>query len=326
MPRAPVRRNAARALLAVLILLLAGCAGRGEGRRDRVLPEGAETFSLLGKPLFPPELGPEEREKRRANLERARAAYKRDPSDVDAIIWLGRRTAYLGRYRDAVTIFTGGIRRFPQEPRLYRHRGHRYITLRRFEDAIWDLDRAARLVEGQEDRVEPDGLPNARNEPRSTLQTNIGYHLGLARFLRAEYREAQTAYRECRRLAANDDMLVAVSHWLWMTQRRLGLPGEAEKTLVPIRADMDVIENHDYHRLLLLYKGEIEPEELLEQFLGQGGEIGGATIGFGLANWFRVTGERRRAEAILERIVAETPWPAFGHIAAEADLARRGGR
>src|SRR5215213_4686900 len=53
----------------------------------------------------------------------------------------------------------------PDDPRLYRHRGHRYITVRDLGPAILDFEKAARLIEGRPDEVESDGLPNSKNIP-----------------------------------------------------------------------------------------------------------------------------------------------------------------
>ena len=44
-----------------------------------------------------------------ADLAKAQADYDRDPSSADAAIWLGRRLAYLGRFPDAIDVFTHGI-------------------------------------------------------------------------------------------------------------------------------------------------------------------------------------------------------------------------
>ena len=118
-------------------------------------------------------------------LAKAKADYDRDPSSADNAIWLGRRLAYLGRFSEAIDTFTQGILKHPGDARLYRHRGHRYITLRKFDLAIRDLKRAADLIEGP-DQIEPDGQPNARNIPTSTLDSNIYYHLGLAHYLKGE--------------------------------------------------------------------------------------------------------------------------------------------
>ena len=47
-----------------------------------------------------------------------------------------------------------------------------------------------------------------------------------------------------------------------------------------------------------------------------------ATQGYGVGNYYLVTGEPDKAKAVFERIIAGPGWNAFGYIAAEADLAR----
>lgn len=285
------------------------------------LPDGVQAISFLGDTLRTLSLPPEVRADRERKLADARADYERDPTSADAIIWLGRRTAYLGEYRQAVEIFTEGMDRYPADPRLYRHRGHRYITLRLLNHAERDLEHAASLVSGRPDQVEPDGLPNARNVPTSTLQSNIWYHLGLARYLEGNLEGALEAYRECLVVSTNPDMLVATSHWLYMTLRRLGRDADAAEILVPIHAEMDVIENTSYHRLLLMYKGEIAPETLMAE-ADSGDALQNATLAYGIGNFHLYSGRKDDAGRIFRRIVAGAEWPAFGYIAAEADLSR----
>ena len=89
--------------------------------------------------------------------------------------------------------------------------------------------------------------------------------------------------------------------------------------LEPITADLDVIENHGYHRLLLMYKGELKSEDLLTPSDG-GDDIQSATVAYGVGNWFLLTDREAEAVALFEQIVAGPQWPAFGHIAAEAEL------
>lgn len=252
------------------------------------------------------------RQQREQELAVAHANYTKNPDDADALIWYGRRTAYLGRYREAIDIFTEGLRRHPRDARMLRHRGHRWITLRQFARAIDDLDRAASLIRGTGDQIEPDGLPNARNIPTSTLHSNIWYHLGLAHYLRGDFERALEAYRECLRVSKNPDGVVSASHWLYMIHRRMGNTEEAEKVLEPISTDMDVIENQAYHKLLLMYRGEIAPEELV-------GEAD-AAIQYGVGNWYLYSGQPELARLVFQRIVAERDPAAFGTIAAEAEL------
>lgn len=279
-----------------------------------------EATSLLGRPLVPAPQAEAVRQRNAAHLDAAKAAYDKDPASADAVIWLGRRTAYLSRFRDAIAIFAKGIDRHPGDARLLRHRGHRYITVRELDRAVADLSKAATLIKGRPDEVEPDGQPNARNIPTSTLNANIYYHLGLAHYLRGEFDRALDAYRECLSFSKNPDMLVATTHWLYMTLRRLDRVDEASKVLAPISPDMDVIENASYHRLLMLYKG-IESEDGL---MSSASGLDAVTIGYGVGNWHQYNGRRDRARHLFATIVDThaSQWPAFGYLAAEAEVAR----
>jgi len=148
-------------MLQLMLMVLALGAGMQESRTPAAT-------SLLGKPLFAPAMPLERSAVLEKDLAAAQAALDQDPASAEAIIWVGRRTAYLGRYRDAIGVFTTGIEKHPTDPRMLRHRGHRYITIRQFDKAIADLGKAATLVKDRPDEVEPDGQPNAKNIPTST--------------------------------------------------------------------------------------------------------------------------------------------------------------
>jgi tetratricopeptide (TPR) repeat protein len=303
-----------------LLVLIAPLTACKSGPANRTAVERPEAWSSSGTPLVRPALEAERRARLEADLASARAAYKADTQSEDAAIWPGRRLGYLGRFEDAVAAFSRGLEVHPDSYKLLRHRGHRYITLRRFDEAAADLSRAARLVEGVPDEIEPDGAPNRLNLPRSTSHSNIFYHLGLVHFLRGEFEAAERAYERCLEFSGNDDMLVATAHWLYMTRRRMGKEQEAAAILERIRPEMDIIENGAYHRLLLMYKGELGPEELLGA--PGGGAVDDSTVGFGVGNWYLSIGDRAKARRVFERVVSGPSWPAFGHIAAEAELAR----
>src|SRR5688500_18228842 len=208
-------------------------------------------------------LSPETRALYEKNLADAEAVHLDKPNAADSIIWLGRRVAYLGRYKDAVRIFSSGAVLHKNDARFYRHRGHRNITLRCFDDAIKDLETAARLVAGKQDAIEPDGLPNAKNIPTSTLQTNIYYHLGLSYYLKGDWRMAEANFMTSYRLATvakSADMRVASAHWFYMSAARYGARARrAADGLLrrEIRDNENIIENDDYYKLIKLYKGQL---------------------------------------------------------------------
>jgi tetratricopeptide (TPR) repeat protein len=287
------------------------------------VPAEAEAVSLFGAPLVPAAPSPEVRAALEARLADARAAYDSAPAGADAIIWLGRRTAYLGRFREAIAIYARGIALHPGEARLYRHRGHRYITIRQFALAVRDLERAAALTRGRPDELEADGQPNARGIPTSTLQFNIWYHLGLALYLRGDFAAALRSYERCLDVSRNSDSQVATRHWLYMTLRRMGRADEAARVLEPVRSDMDIIENGAYHRLLLLYQSDGDADALLASASGGTERV---TLGYGVGNWHLYNGRRERAVAVFRAIAGGDSWASFGAIAAEADLHRLGVR
>ena len=285
-------------------------------------PIRLQAISLLGDSLHIPTLDSATRAERETQLAGARAEYESAPGDPDALIWLGRRLAYLGRYREAIAVFTRGVAQFPDDARMLRHRGHRYITVRSLDSALADLLRATQLTANRPDEPEPDGLPNARGVPTSTLNSNIWYHLGLAHYLRGDFGRAASAYRECLRYSATPDMAVATSHWLYMSLRRQGAEAEASAVLDRITPDMDIVENQAYHALLLMYQGARTPTDLLEE-ARRGDALDNATFGYGIANWFLYSGDAARADSLFAEILAGSEWAAFGYLAAEADVARR---
>ena len=305
-----------------ILAIAAGCGtpDAGPAAEESAVAGEVEATSFLGEPLRRAQLTPETGARLEENLAAAQREHEANPEAEESFIWHGRRLGYLGRYREAVQMFTDGLEVHPASFRLLRHRGHRYITLRRLDAAVADLSRAAELIGGLPDEVEPDGAPNRFNIPRSTTHSNIYYHLGLALYLQGEMERAAEIYHRAMEVSrVNDDMLCATSHWYYMTLQRLGRDAEAAMLLEPIREEMDVLENEGYHQLLLLYRGLRDPAALLAQAEEDG--VGFASVGYGVGNWYRLRGDADAARELFRRIVAAGTWPAFGHIAAEAELA-----
>jgi tetratricopeptide (TPR) repeat protein len=304
-----------RTFFVLSALVLAGITATGAARA-----QGSEATSLLGRKLAAPAIAPDARTRMEAQLASALATWEHNRDDADALIWVGRRTAYLGRFREAIAIFTDGIARHPDDARFYRHRGHRYLTVREIDLAIADFEKAAALITGQPDQVEPDGQPNARNIPTSTLHSNIYYHLALGYYLKRDFVRAADTWRQARDVVRNADNLVAASHWLYLSLRRAGRAEEAAAVLAPIDSRLEVIENGSYHSLLLMYKGERTPEDVLKA----AGEGSSATaVRYGVSTWYLINGKRREAAQLWASILEGEGWPSFGHLAAEAEIGKR---
>jgi len=258
-----------------------------------------EVVSLLGKKLYAAPAEGEELVKLQANLEEAIRAVEANPDNPETIIAYGRALAGLWRYHEAIEVYSKGIMAHPEEAILYRHRGHRYISIRDFGRAVSDMAKAASLNDKDFD---------------------IWYHLGLAHYLRGEFDEARAAYGSCLKVAADDDAMIAVSNWLYATLRRLGLKDDAARMLDGISEGMKVEENTSYLNLLLFFKDLKTEDEVLTWAANS--ELDAATVGYGIGCWHLYNGQKEKARGFFEKIMTGRYWPAFGFIAAEAELAR----
>lgn len=282
-----------------------------------------EAESLLGEPLYRPAFAPDRRARLERDLAEARARLDAEPDSEEAIIWVGRRLAYLGRFNEALDTFTAGLERHPDSYRLLRHRAHRYLTLRRIDDAIDDLVKASRQVIRVADQVEPDGAPNAAGIPRSTDRFNIYYHLGLGYYLRAEYRKAASHFSAALDTPlVNDDLRVAVNAWVINCYARDWVTGRTwvEHTLKRLPTEFELVENHAYADLIELHRGTLTPEAVMAKADAAPAEF--ATRAYGVSVWLRLNDRNEEAHTLLQSIIERGNWPAFGHLAAEADLAR----
>jgi tetratricopeptide (TPR) repeat protein len=284
------------------------------------IPEIAgEAISFLGDTLLRPEIEEEFFLRNDSLLEEARAVFLEDSTDLNAIIWYGRRLAYLHRYKEAIGVYTRGILSHPDSPELYRHRGHRFITIRQPANAIQDLKQAATLAVNREMEVEPDGMPNKLDIPLSNLHFNIYYHLGLAWYFQADYAEAITSFQTSMQYANNPDLVVASTYWLYLTYLRTGDQDAAKGILKDIHPDMEIIENDEYLQQLLVFQAgysEVNESDATTESASSG------TQQYGISCWHEANGRLAEADSIRRLILAEDEWHYFGYIAAEADAAR----
>lgn len=284
-----------------------------------------EATSLLGRELTRPELPAQVVERHERTIETLRQRLAENPDDADALVWIGRHLGYLGRYREAVDVFTEGLQRFPDESvRFLRHRGHRKISLRDLQGAVDDLTRGVHELSGHPDHVESDGLPNVYNQPTGTLKTNLWYHLGLAHYLRADFQRAAEAYTACAALADNADMHVAASYWLFLSLKRLGRNGDAAGVLHATPLDAHLLENDGYQDILRLFQAGPRAHQAANELLSrhEPGTVGAVTLSYGIGAWHLLWGRSDEAKKLFRRVVDGDGWAGFGFIASEAELAR----
>lgn len=283
-----------------------------------------EGTSLLGRPLVRPSLPEATVAEHEAALAALDARLVAHPDDAAALVWRGRHLGYLGRYREAIDVFDQGVERFPEDPRFFRHRGHRKISLRDLAGAVADLEAGLALAAGRPDRVEPDGLPNLYNRPTGTSKTNLWYHLGLARYLQGDFVRAAEAFTSCAALADNPDMLVAASYWRYLAVVRSGRTDDAGAALAAAPLEAALLENHDYQDLLRLFAAGPGADRLADELLARHapGSVGAVTLSYGVGAWHHLSDRTDAARALWRRLVDGDGWAGFGFVAAETELAR----
>jgi tetratricopeptide (TPR) repeat protein len=252
-------------------------------------------------------------------IEEADRALAQNPGDLELIIAAGRVRRNSWQYRKAIELYTEAMELAPGDWRPYRFRGHRFISLRRFDEAIADLEMARRLA---------------------PFNWDVSYHLGLAYFLADRFAEAaeeygrclslasdpeavlaQTdAFRSCSQNVSDPESMVAMTEWAVRASLRAGRVDMVSELLEGVPSDLEIGENLAYYHDLLFYKGEKTAEELLDP--GPDGPYRRETVGYGVANWMIAHGDTAQAIVLLEELVKDPWWPGFGRISAEVELFR----
>jgi Flp pilus assembly protein TadD len=270
-----------RALLSLALLIAAGAAPAA-AQSVQYQPASGTAYRSL------PDTGP---------IARAERALAAEPRSVPRFIQLGIAQAGARQMREAVETFTRALAIAPNDPVLYRWRGHRNLSVRNFDAAMADLTRGY-------------GLDS----------TNYGilYHLGVLRFVRGDFNAAADAFARAQPRAPDGGELAGATDWLWMSLQRAGRASEATAMLA--RRPDTLPATNAYVRRLRVYRGEIGPDAVITA--ADTGDVDVATLAFGLGNWYLVRGDSARARREFQRSIASGGWPAFGFIASEAELAR----
>jgi tetratricopeptide (TPR) repeat protein len=230
-------------------------------------------------------------------IARAQIRLAGDPRSIERLIQLGVAQSGVRQFREAIETFTRGLRIAPNDPLLYRWRGHRYLSVREFDRALDDLTRGLQLD-----------------------STNYGilYHLGIVRFARGDFAGAAELFRRAQPRAPDAGELAGATDWLWMSLSRAGRAAEA-RAMLDSRPDSLPV-NNAYTQRLRLYRGETGPDAVVTA--ADTADVALATLSYGTGNWYLVQGDTTRARTWFERAIRSGGWPAFGFIMAEVELRR----
>ena len=284
-------------------------------------PLGAEAVSLLGDTLWSVTLSAAEGQVRVSQLADAKRRAGARGNDLGTQLLLGRRTAAMGRLREAIDLYTKAIEADPTDARLYRRRGELLLLIREPDLAAGDLGRAvkrAKLDSTAKEFVEgPDGQLIGTKVLHSSQLL-----LGITHYVRGDYRRAYPALVAAAEAADDADGIAAASLWLLLTLRRAGRLEEASQIAKVIPPDLPVVNRRAEHRLLQAFAGTISLDSLQRDL---GGEVASETAGlylYGVGSSLLARGRQAEAAEAFDEVRHTASWATITFVAAEAELAR----
>ncbi len=289
--------TAAALLLAGYMNVVSAC--------EIVTPVAGHT--LLGSPLRTPQRTADRQAALEQNLRIAEAGLSVAPEREDSALWVARRLGYLDRNAEAIAVLDAALSRFPRSYKLLRFRGQFMVRERRFDAAISDYRRGIELAIGHADTFEPDGIINPRNQFIGSYRSNLHYYLAQAYWAKGSYQDTllQMMLANAYPLSHNDDRRVSSAYWQYLALKRMGRHAEAATLAAAVPAELDLLENHGYHKSMLYFSERLTAEEFLT--------APDANMRFAHAMALDFSGQRTESMTALKQLVDNTPtgyWPA----------------
>ena len=284
-----------------------------EQNHNRVL----EAISFSAEPLYRREVDEEKTEKYQKLI---KSVTQQESLSEDDYIALGGYYASLYQFQNAIKAYSLGIEAFPDSYKLRRFRGQRLISVRELDKAIEDLNQALVLL--SKESPETDIEYSASGKPHGSYELWIWYHIGLYHYNNGEYSKAAKAYEKCIEVSPEEKYLASPIDWLYNTYQKSGDAVSAERVLGLISPDSNVDKNHPYFKRLMLYKGIVKVDEIMdlnkpvEQWTARD-----MTIAYGVANWYRYQGDPAKAERLHKNILKTPFWNSWAYVVTDKEYA-----
>lgn len=235
---------------------------------------------------------------------------------LDALLNQAKDLVAKQDYDGAIVVYGKAIAADPKDARAYLERGHRYLNTRHFDEAMADLTKADNLA------------PNV---------SEVAYHLGLAYYLRDDFKKAAAIYARClstKTPATGKENLrtcgpdpekdpggrMGMTDWAYRSTRRAGDSAGAKKLLAGIPDGLKLeAGNEAYYRTLRFYKGTLTEEQALDGLKG----VYFAGTGYGVANFLILEGKKAEGCALLKRVLdVKEGHFGWGAVAGEIEMKR----
>jgi tetratricopeptide (TPR) repeat protein len=230
----------------------------------------------------------------------ARKKSDADPKNVALLIALGDALAAVQDARAAVEVYDRAFALDPQNALLHQQRGHRFLTLRHFDQARADLEKAVAM---------------------DAKLAGAWYYLGVVDYVAGRFDKAASDFEKNLVLQDNDVAKgIGTVDWLYMSYRRGKQDEKAKQLLERVTPDLEIEGNPRlYFNRVLFYKGLKTEEDLMKT---AGSDIERTTLQYGIGNFRLCAGDEARARRAFADAVTTSAWNGLAFIAAENELAR----
>lgn len=305
-----------------LLLLAAACSQPLATRYAVVSPTGLQAVSLVGDTLWTLPVDPKRGPRLVEELQKARARNASEYPPVEDRLLLAKRTAEMGRLREALVLLSTTAQVHFDNPKVYRQRGEVLLALREFVAARSDFQKAGALLIGKKGLVELTELPDGSGSQLTTVQFKAAFYLGVTHYLLGAWVASRDVLIEAVKEAANDDDVVQAAVWLFFATRRIDSGAAAAEVLRALGPDLRVDLNRDEYDLLRAYKGLVPSDSINVRALDREGGSARALYAYGIGIWHLVREQEGEARMWFEEARMTPDWTTLPYLAAEAELAR----
>lgn len=314
-------------------IALAAVVGWAGAAMAQAAPEGStyQGKDLFGQPMYtkgpnPVNVGATETLLRA--VAEAKAAYEADMT-VDSATWYARLLGYQGLARESIAVTTNALKKYPDSPKLLRHRAHRYFGVREFDKSIEDGLKSAKLYEGkplEREKLGPAYFPASPD----VVQFYTYYHLGQAYFAKHDFDNAAKWFHRAREIGAGTggppDETASI-YWEYLSLARATRYGEAKALLDDYKLTLfdlrDNPEGNNYFDGIQLFKQLRDPADFFSardtgKAFSTSDGIKSSTS-YSLAQYYILRAEYDKAKPYLRQAMQIETWSFFARIQAEAD-------
>ncbi|MBM4188728.1 MAG: hypothetical protein FJ206_15605 [Gemmatimonadetes bacterium] len=283
------------------------------------LPSGAQAVSLLGDTLWNMPLEPGLGPLLVQQLQAAQRHLAARPGDPAAKLLVARRSAALGRLREAVALYSEVIAEEHGTARVYRRRGEILLMLREFKAAARDYGRAYRDPAGAV--VKEFAEDSAGGLVGSLVRYQAALGLGLLHQVQGDYDRASERFLVALEHSDGADELVESGLWLSLALRRAGRRAEAAQVIGGIPSNIEVKNRTAEFGLLRMLRGQMGIDSI-RSLAASGGPEDESLVLYVLGFVQLTRSDTTAARDAFAKVIELGQWTTRPYLAAEGELIR----